>query len=102
MEPLAENKFKGTDSEYLGELIMTPCLVIDQIGTMTENKSPGIDVIRITVLLQTTQLFIPQMMMFNLSLKRGIIPEERKEPKIITLFKKCPRNKSENYRLQKI
>ena len=35
---------------------------------------------------------------FNLSLKKGVVPFEWKEANIIPLFKKGSRNKSENYR----
>lgn len=38
--PLPENMFQGKDSEYLGELMMTPSVVTEQIGRMKENKSP--------------------------------------------------------------
>ena len=36
--------------------------------------------------------------MFNMSLQEGIVPLEWKEANISPLFKKSPRNKSENYR----
>ena len=44
------------------------------------------------------QISIPLARVFNLSLKEGVVPFECKEANIIPLFKKCSRNKSENYR----
>ena len=39
--PLTENSFKDTDSEYLGELIVTPSIVTEQTDTLWESKSSG-------------------------------------------------------------
>ena len=44
------------------------------------------------------QISIPLARMFNLSLKEGVVPFERKEANIKPLFNKGSRNKSENYR----
>ena len=44
------------------------------------------------------QIKIPLAVVFNLSLKYGVVPFERKAANIIPLFKKGSRNKSENYR----
>ena len=44
------------------------------------------------------QISIPLARVFNLSLKEGVIHFEWKETNIVPLFKKCSRNKSENYR----
>ena len=41
---------------------------------------------------------IPLAIVFNLSLKEGVVPFEWKEANIISLFKKGSGNKSENYR----
>ena len=42
-------------------------------------------------------LGITLTMLFNFSLRRGIIPGEWKEASIIPLFKEGSKNKSENY-----
>ena len=44
------------------------------------------------------QISIPLARVINLSLKEGVVPFEWKEANLIPLFKKGPRNKSENYR----
>ena len=66
---------------------------------MKDNKSPGVDGIPPTLLMETVeQISIPLARVFNLSLKEGVVPFEWKEANIIPLFKKGSRNKSENYR----
>ena len=44
------------------------------------------------------QISIPLASVFNLSLKKGVVPFEWKEANIIPLFKMGSRSKSENYR----
>ena len=66
---------------------------------MNENKSPGIDGISPKILKETVeQIITPLAHVFNMSLREGIVPLERKEANSIPLFKKCPRNKSVNDR----
>ena len=97
--PVADAKFQGTKSEYLGPLVVTPELVAKKIRAMKDNKSPGVDGIPPKLLMETVdQISIPLARVFNLSLKEGVVPFEWKEANIIPLFKKGSRNKSENYR----
>ena len=78
--PLTENGFSGKDSEYLSKVIVAPSMVIGQIGTMKEILFPGVGGIPITCLNETAQkLSIPLIIMFNLSLTRGMVPGEWKE-----------------------
>ena len=91
--PVADAKFQGAKSDYLGPLVVTPELVAKKI------KSPGVDGIPPKLLMETVeQISIPLARVFNLSLKEGVVPFEWKEANIIPLFKKGSRNKSENYR----
>ena len=76
--PVPETKFKGSEGERLGQLVVTPEVVVSKINNMKENKSLA--------------------HVFNMSLKEGIVPFEWKEANIIPLFKKGSRNKSVNYR----
>ena len=39
--PLPETKFEGRDSDYLGQLIVTPQMVAMKIRNMKDNKSPS-------------------------------------------------------------
>ena len=41
--PVPETKFKGSEGERLGQLVVTPEVVASKINNMKENKSPGID-----------------------------------------------------------
>ena len=97
--PVADGKFQGAKSDYLGPLVVTPELVARKIKAMKDNKSPGVDGIPPKLLMETVdQISIPLARVFNLSLKEGVVPFEWKEANIIPLFKKGSRNKSENYR----
>ena len=97
--PVADAKFQGAKSDYLGPLVVTPELVTKKIKAMKDNKSPGVDGIPPKLLMETVeQISIPLARVFNLSLKEGVVPFEWKEANIIPLFKKGSRNKSENYR----
>ena len=97
--PVADAKFQGAKSDYLGPLVVTPELVAKKIKAMKDNKSPGVDGIPPKLLMETVeQISIPLARVFNLSLKEGVVPFEWKEANIIPLFKKGSRNKSEKYR----
>ena len=97
--PVADAKFQGAKSDYLGPLLVTPELVAKKIKAMKDNKSPGVDGIPPKLLMETVeQISIPLARVSNLSLKEGVVPFEWKEANIIPLFKKGSRNKSENYR----
>ena len=41
--PVLETKFKGRESDYLGQLIVTPKMVVMKIRYMKDTKSPGVD-----------------------------------------------------------
>ena len=97
--PVADAKFQLAKSDYLGPLVVTPELVAKKIKAMKDNKSPGVDGIPPKLLMETVeQISIPLARVFNLSLKKGVVPFEWKEANIIPLFKKGSRNKSDNYR----
>ena len=97
--PVPETKFKGSEGERLGQLVVTPEVVVSKIINMKENKSPGVDGISPKILKETVeQMNTPLAHVFTMSLKEGIVPFEWKEANIIPLFKKGSRNKSVNYR----
>ena len=97
--PVPETKFEGRESDYLGQLIVTPKMVAKKIRDMKENKSPGVDGIPPKLLLEIVeQISIRLATVFNLSIEEGVVPLEWKEANIIPLFKKGSRSKSENYR----
>ena len=78
----------------LGQLVVTPEVVVRKINNMKENKAPGVDGISPKI----EQISTPLAHVFNMSLQEGIVPFEWKEANIIPLFKKDSRNKSVNYR----
>ena len=51
--PVPETKFKGSEVERLGQLVVTPEVVATKIINMKENKSPGVDGISPKILKET-------------------------------------------------
>ena len=95
--PVSDAKLHEVKSEYLRQLIVTPEILAKKIKAMEDNKSHGVDGIPPKLLMETIeQISIPLARVFNLSLKEGVVPFERKEANIIPLFKKGLKNKSEN------
>ena len=77
--PVLDTKFEGRESDYLGQLIVTPKMVAVKIRDMKDNKSPGVDEIPPKLLLEIIeQINIPLATVFNLSLEEGIVPLEWK------------------------
>ena len=63
-------------------------MVAMKIKAVKDNKSPGVDGILLRLLMETVeQISIPLARVFNLSLKEGVVPFERKEANIMPLFK---------------
>ena len=84
-----ETKFEGRESDYLGQLIVTPKMVAKKIRDMKDNNSSGVDGILPKLLLEIVeQISIPLAAVFNLSLEEGIVPLEWKEANIIPFFLK--------------
>ena len=58
--PVADAKFQGAKSDYLGPLVVTTELVAKKIKAMKDNKSPGVDGIPPKLLMETVeQISIP-------------------------------------------
>ena len=80
--PVPETKFKGSEGEMLGQVVVTPEVVANKINNMKENKSPGVDGIAPKLLKETVeQICTPRAHLFNMSLQEGIVPFEWKEAK---------------------
>ena len=85
--PVADAKFQEAKSDYLGPLVVTPELVAKKIKAMKDNKSPGVDGIPPKLIMETVeQISISLAIVFNLSLKEGVVPFEWKEANIITII----------------
>ena len=75
--PVPDTKFERRQSDYLGQLIVTPIMVAKKIRDMKDNKSPGVDGIPPKLLLEIVeQISIPLATVFNLSLEEGVVPLE--------------------------
>ena len=71
--------FQEAKSDYLGQFIVTPEMVAKKIKQTKDNKSPGVDGIPPTLLMEKVeQVNIPFARVFNLSLKDGVVPYEWK------------------------
>ena len=87
--PVSETKFKGSEGERLGQLVVIPEVVASKINNMKENKSPGVDGISPKILKETVeQIITPLAHVFNMSLLEGIVPLEWKEANIVPCSKK--------------
>ena len=51
--PVPETNFKGSEGERLGQLVVTPEVVVSKINNMKENKAPGVDGISPKILKET-------------------------------------------------
>ena len=72
--PVPETKFKGSEGERLGQLVVTPEVVASKINNMKENKSPGVNGISPKILKETVeQISTPLAHVFNMSLQEGIV-----------------------------
>ena len=76
--PVPETKFKGSEEERLGQLVVTPEVVASKINKMKKNKSPGVDGISPKILKETVeQISTPLAHVFNMSLQEGTFRMER-------------------------
>ena len=65
--PVPDTKFKGSEGERLGQLVVTPEVVVSKINNMKENKSPGVDGISPKILKETVeQISTPLAHVFNM------------------------------------
>ena len=90
--PVPGTKFQEAKSDYLGQLIVTPEIVVKKIKAIKDSKSPGVDGIPKLLMKTVEQISIPLARVFNLSLKEGVVPVEWKEANIIPLYKKGSKN----------
>ena len=89
---------KVTDS-LLFNIIITEEMVEEEIKKLKITKSPGPDDIHPLMLIQlVSYLKQPLALLFNRTLKTGVIPEDWKKGNISSIFKKGAKNCAENYR----
>ena len=56
--PVPATKFKGSEGERLGQLVVTPEVVASKINNMKENKPPGVDGISPKILKETVEHYL--------------------------------------------
>ena len=77
--PVPDAKFQEAKSDYFGQLVVTPEMVLTKIKAMKDNKSPGVDGIPPKLLMETVeQVSIPLARVLMLSLKEGVVSFEWK------------------------
>ena len=90
---------KETNSKSMYFRPITPSEVLDIVNAFDNNKSPGSDDIDPRVFKQSiTFILKPLCNIFNVSLERGIFPQNLKRGKVIPIYKKGDFNKLNNYR----
>ena len=90
---------KDANSKSMYFVPIKPSEVLDIVNAFDNNKSPGSDDIHPRVFKQSiTFILKPLCNIFNLSLERGIFPQNLKRAKVIPVYKKGEHNKLNNYR----
>ena len=80
-------RVSSISSDYLGQLVVTPEMVAKTITALKDNRSPGIVRIPPKLLMETGEkISIPLAIVFNFSLKEGVVPFGWKEANITPLF----------------
>ena len=87
--PVPETKLNGSEGESLGQLGVTPEVVVSKINNMKDNKSPGVDGISPKILKEIVeQMSTPLAHVFNMSLQEGIVPLNGKKQTLFLYSKK--------------
>ena len=88
-----------TDSSISG-LYVTEEMVLNQLTNLNVNKSCGPDEVHPRILIEQADYIAgPIALLFNLTIKHGIIPKDWKWAYVSPIYKKVPRTNAENYRL---
>ena len=84
---------------FMGEANLTDDEVNEALRSVKPNKSPGYDNISSNVVSETSDVFFtPLKYIFNISLQRGIFPENLKIAKVFPIYKKDEEFLLKNYR----
>ena len=96
--PVPETKFEGSEGERLGQIVVTPEVVVSKINNMKENTSLGVDGISPIILKETVeQISTPLAHVFNVLTycRRELYLLNGRKQTLFLYSKKCSRNKSE-------
>ena len=73
--PIADAKFQEAESDYVGQLVVTPEMVATKIKAMKDNRSLGLDCNPPKLPMETVEQLARVL---NLPLKQGVAPFEWK------------------------
>ena len=74
-------------------------MVLNQLTNLNVNKSCGPDKVHPRILIELTDYIVgPVALLFNLTIKYGIIPKDWKWAYVSPIYKKGPRTNAEKYR----
>ncbi len=90
---------RNTDDNCLSDIDLTVDDIYPLLHSLNEHKATGPDGIPNKILIETAQQIAPSLcLLFNLSLRRGSLPDEWKTSNIVPVFKKGKPSHVENYR----
>lgn len=98
-ELLGSSVSSGREIILIDNIKVTGDEVLKELSDLKKNKSPGVDEINSTYLLEIKELIAePLKKLFNKSIEMGIVPEDWKLANVTPLFKTGDKSKVENYR----
>ena len=96
----SSHKFTSTTTPefILRDIVITPDDVRKKLSKLKPNKASGPDGISVNVLRNCLNFDVPLKILFDKSLKSGVVPQDWRDANVTPLFKKGARTKSSNYR----
>ena len=95
--PEAKKLFKGTEDQKLADVYITEEMVVEMLGNLKEDKTPGIDEIHPKFLKEVRyEIGASLSGFFNESIKTGVIPRDWRDAIVTPLFKKGSRSDLEH------
>jgi len=97
--PEPKPMFKGNDDQRLHNVDITEEIVLEMLGSLREDKTPGIDELHPKFLKEVrNEIGATLSQIFNESIETGEMPRDWKDAIITPLFKKGSRSDTSNYR----
>jgi len=97
--PTPPHLFTGTQKDELDTLTIDEDLVIKTLKKLREDKSPGVDELSPRFLFMVQDAVVhPLQLIFNETLRTGVVPEDWKRANVTPIYKHGNRKKPSNYR----
>ena len=97
--PAVTHVFNCEHSQKLSNIIVTSDDVLNTITKLKDGKAPGNDGLTTEFLKRlASEISEPLTMIYNKSLLEGVVPYERKQANVTSLFKKGSKSEPGNYR----